>query len=156
MESPIKFRDLRHSDVFECFEIMCENYSEGRNSYWSNFFVKDLKGIVKKDEFYKGKGRVGTLYNKIIAFGCYSQSLISHNYYELFWINVKQDQQKKGFGKLLVNDLEEEICKDSNDKNPLVLFDTSTPLFYEKLGYKKIHKSGEHSLMVKSLGTDSD
>ena len=95
MESSMKFRDLRHSDVFECFEIMRENYSEEKNSYWSNVFVKDLDVTIKKGESCKSKGRVLSLYNKIIAFGCYSQFPMSHDIYELFLINVKKGQQKK-------------------------------------------------------------
>ena len=67
---------------------------------------------------------------------------------------LKRVNKKKGFGKLLINDLEEEICKEDKNKNLLVLFDTGKPLFYKNLGYKEIHKSGKHSLMIKSLIKD--
>lgn len=75
---------------------------------------------------------------EILAFGGFIPSWVDNNVYNLFWINVNPKYQNKGIGTRIVKELLKEIKKIKNPKPKMVTISTKIPLFYQKLGFKKM------------------
>lgn len=91
----LSFSDIKKTDIATCLSIMQKNYDETNDSFYSRNLIIDLQDIFVKDNIYKSNCRICLSGNDIVGFGCYKQSKMSFDIYELFWINVKYEYQNK-------------------------------------------------------------
>lgn len=160
MKDRIGCRKLDYSDINKCLEIMKQCFPLGKEEkFWTGVFIKDLTDILNGDKLYNQNCLVVTRNEtEIIGFGCYMQSNMAHNIYELTWISISPENQNKGIGKYLVVELEKDICKGETKSGDgfEIMFETHKPYFYEKLGYKSIYKTGgDNIIMIKSCSMNS-
>ena len=78
----------------------------------------------------------------IAGYVCFGKSPMSYATYDLYWIAINPQVQKKGIGKSLMKFVENEIVKEHGNQ---ILLETAskssydpTRKFYEALGYQKI------------------
>ena len=79
---------------------------------------------------------------KTTGYVAYSEIPGTSGSYELYWLAVQKELQKRGIGKILVKAAEDEICEARGRHIYLTTSDTdlylSTRMFYEKLGYERV------------------
>ena len=145
----MKLRLLEKKDIKECGKIVRKNYD-----------VHDEKLVIAemKDMWSKGSFRptyfVAEEKGKIIGFAGYIQSWIDYSVYNIFWVNVLQEEQKRGVGQIVVKKIISEIKKHKNAK--LIILSASTrrhnDRYYKKhFGFKIIQKFGTTSHALMSL-----
>jgi N-acetylglutamate synthase-like GNAT family acetyltransferase len=138
----MKIQLLTKKDIKEASRIVGMNYSKK---------YEDSSSLELKEMFSKAPVRpyyyVAKEGNTVVGFAGYMQSWMDYNVYQIFWVNVDPQYQKKGIGKLLVGKIVEEIKKKKKVK--LILLTTSSPLYYEKhFNFKTIESFNEcHHLM---------
>lgn len=145
----MRLRALKQKDILSCSKIIEKNYSK---KYRDNSILemKEMFGNSK----IKPKYIVAEENNKIRGFGGYIQSWIDYGIYQIFWINVDPEFQRKNIGTKIVNEIIKEIksLEGWAKKASLVELSTSKPEFYEKkFGFKKVYnkKDNEYLMVLK-------
>lgn len=147
----LTFQKLTASDIDACLSILKENYPEEKDRCWQIVLRKDIENVLNKA--YPSEYLLAILNESIVGFGCWMEN--GHpTVYCLTWINVTPKEQGKGIGKALVQELETAILKANRNTSYITLL-TTKPVFYERLGYKKISKQGENDLLVKKFFPES-
>lgn len=77
----------------------------------------------------------------ILGFACFGPTPLTHGTFDLYWICVRRDVQRKGAGKALMQHVEDEVRR---SEGRLLVLDTSgrpdyepTRAFYESIGYTR-------------------
>lgn len=93
-----------------------------------------------RDEYtfivYRNGGR------EILGFACYGPNALTDRNWDLYWICVKKSRQKGGIGKILLCEIEQEICR--KDARALYVDTSDTEAyaaargFYERNGYQQV------------------
>lgn len=90
--------------------------------------------------------------NEIVAIGECSLSGLSDNTYAINWVCVREDCKGKGYGRIVVDFLENQIFKnDSNFAMILALCKKDKQSFYEKFEYQPIYTSTDNNDFVLML-----
>ncbi len=80
--------------------------------------------------------------NAVLGFACYGPTAMTDRVWDLYWIGVARAYQKNGVGKVLLQQVEQEVCKRGARAIYLETSDSElyTPAreFYEKNGYEYV------------------
>ncbi len=95
--------------------------------------------------------------NNVRAFVCYGEAALSAHAFDLYWIVVHPDFQRRNIGTNLMNLVEKAVRKDGGR---MILIETSSSpgygkarRFYRRLGYRQIaripdfYRRGDHKLI---------
>ena len=125
----MKIRQLKKQEIEEAVRINRENLPEYD---YDDSIRKELEAMfdsaVRTPEFFAIEDNGG----KMIAFGGYAQSWMSYEVYDMIWINVDPEHQRKGHGTKLV----EKIIQTIKEKNAaMIMLYCRDPEFYERFGF---------------------
>ncbi len=80
--------------------------------------------------------------SSVVGYACYGPTPLTQGVYDLYWIVIDQSLQGKGFGRLLIANVEQDVLLRGGR---MLLIETSsqdsyagTILFYQKRGYQEI------------------
>lgn len=143
-------RKLEKSDVEFVVEIVRKNYSLLEAKQAKLEILEMFKNGVIKPQYFVAESK------GIVGFGGFIKSWMNDGVYNIFWINVAPEEQKKGVGKSLVQKLIVEIKKKKDSKLILLTADTTkgNDKYYGNLfGFKKIESfdSTKDSIMALSI-----
>ncbi|MDO8499841.1 MAG: GNAT family N-acetyltransferase [bacterium] len=141
----MRLRALKQSEIEEAARIVGANYSEAfRHSTAKEMRQMFLSGAIKP--YYL----VAIDRGRIVGLGGFIQSWMDYSVYELFWINVRKEFQRKGVGTVIVVELLKIIKK---KQGALVLLSTLKPKFYYQFGFKKLkHQKIDSGYVLMELG----
>jgi GNAT superfamily N-acetyltransferase len=122
----------------------------------SGFFYDyeiDVAEELVNENLSKGEEKSGYIFNiaeqdeEPVGFTCYGKIPCTEDSFDLYWIGVHQNQKGTGIGKILMNQLENDIAGLGGNR---IWIETSsrplyepTRLFYLKTGYKLIAEMPE-------------
>jgi predicted N-acetyltransferase YhbS len=136
----MKIRKMRPGDIDECTAIVRTNYSVA----FAKSAAKELKEMF-------GSAHIKPLYfvaeekGEIVGFAGCVESWVDYGTYEIFWLNVAPEKQRRGIGKKLVATILTELKKRKPD---LVLLSTTAPDYYKKhFGFRTLAIMTEYRLM---------
>lgn len=130
----------------------------------NTFSREEVNVAMEMAEEYLEKGKKSD-YNFLIAkenenlmgFLCYGPTSLTKHTYDLYWIAVSKNHQRKSIGAKLLKDCEERIKK---SKGKIIVIETSSTKkyekarnFYQKFGFKKIteirnfYKEKDHKII---------
>lgn len=76
----------------------------------------------------------------ILGFACYGPTALTDRIWDLYWICVEKNHQKNGIGKILLQEIEQDVCRHGGRAIYLDTSDTegyaSAREFYERNGYE--------------------
>jgi ribosomal protein S18 acetylase RimI-like enzyme len=145
-------RTVRKEDIERIAEIVqsAENFNPGERETAIELIKESLAGdddyivFVLEEE------------DKVHGYVCYGPTPLTEGTYDLYWIAVDSESQGKGYGRALLQFVEEDLRK---RKARLLVIETSsmetygnTVRFYEKAGYqlasviKEFYKPGDDKL----------
>jgi GNAT superfamily N-acetyltransferase len=134
----MKIRLLKKKEIRQASVIVGLNYNKK---------YKKSSTLELKDMF--GNGAVKPVYfvaeekGKIIGFAGFIQSWMDYNIYQIFWVNVLPELQRKGIGKKLVMKVINEIRKKKDAR--LILLTTNYPKYYkDHWNFRTIEMFGEN------------
>ena len=132
----IKLRLLKRNDVSACARIVGMNYSEKYlrtsqeeiASMFSNAAVTPIYWVAEAD-------------GHIVGFAGYIQSWMDYSIYQIFWVNVLPDLQRRGVGQKLVRKLITEVRKKNGSELIQLTATKPNATYYRtKFGFKSIIK----------------
>jgi len=154
--SKLAIDDFNASHTDQIMALLCElkDHGSGKDMFLSwEIFQEKLAGIM--DYSIKVIEENST----VLGFITYSKAMLSEDFYELHWMAVKPSCRSRGFGRKLIEEMEQHVR--SNGGKAIILdtfsssnYDAARHL-YEKLGYKLFAKlenyysKGIHQLIYK-------
>jgi len=146
----MKFRQLRKNEVISASKIVGQNYF----SRYERASLEDFRAMFGK-QWIRPQYRVIEAKKKPIAVAGFIASVMDYHTYELFWVNVAPEYQRRGIGTKLVAQVLSEIKKiRGKDKQAyLVLLGTTKPAFYGQFKFRTLLRFNKrkHYLMALSL-----
>lgn len=143
----MKIRPLQEADIPAAAAIVGRNYSH-EFEISSAAELREMFGTAVIKPSYIVSEEDG----RILGFAGFMQSWMDYNLYNVFWVNVDPDHQRKGIGKQLVRHVIDEIRK--RDGSRLILLTTDSPTYYaDNFGFKILQSfmGGTYQLMSLSL-----
>lgn len=139
-------RPIEKSEISQAADIVRKNYS----AEYGEAATREISAMFDNPTI-PPQYLVAEQDGRILGFAGYIQSWMDYNAYEIFWVNVEPEHQRRGIGSALVS----RVLEDIREKEALtVLLTTSSPNYYEtKFGFKTVNKfkSGKYSMMVLNL-----
>jgi len=144
----IIIRLLEERDIDACAAIVGANYSEEYRkpsrdeiaSMFSNAAIKPTYWVAESNK-------------EVVGFGGYVQSWMDYGVYQIFWVNVPAQFQRRGIGRLLVNKLISEIRnKPESDLIQLTATEKNATYYRKHLGFVRsirINKTPEYLMYMK-------
>ena len=131
----MKLRLLQKKNIKACAIIVGQNYSKN----WQRTSSAELKSMFSNTAI-RPVYWVAEDERKIVGFAGYIQSWMDYNIYQIFWVNVLPELQKRGIGKQLVSKVINEIKKDKNAYLIQLTATTPNSKYYRK--YFKFKNTG--------------
>jgi ribosomal protein S18 acetylase RimI-like enzyme len=136
----MKIRLLEKSDIRAAAAIVGQNYSE-RYKRSATAELRSMFGnaAIKPKYFVAEKEKA------VIGFAGYTQAWMDYSIYEIFWVNVRPEFQRRGVGKLLIAELIEDIRKQKGARTILLTADflKQLPDYYQRgFGFRTILSFG--------------
>jgi L-amino acid N-acyltransferase YncA len=131
MTPSIIFRPLKKQDIASCLNMVARNYPNEKNA--ADQARPELLAMFDSkvaQPFYIVAERDGEL----VGFGGYAQSWMEYRVYELFWVNIKLEEQGKGYGTKLIDKLVDAIQQFDPKATCVVLTARRIP-FYKRVGF---------------------
>ena len=143
-----KIRRLKKEDIAHCLRIVKENESgskkEARN---------DMEAMFNKDSWIQPDFFVMTdAQKKIVAFGGYAPDVFDWDCYGLFWLNVRQKEQGKGYGQAMVAHILNRIQQArKKEKYTVVILSCDSHLrkFYAAAGFKVMLQKKDGGILMR-------
>ena len=86
---------------------------------------------------------------EIVGFAGFAPSWISDYIYEIFWVQVKRNFQRKGIGALIMKETIRMIKRIQNQSRTcVILLTTRSPQFYKKCKFRTILKFADNKKFV--------
>ena len=145
-------RNLSESDIDDCVKMVNINF----NGIYNNCKEELLIGLKDENQFF----RCIEIDGKCIGFAGYTYSNFTYNSYGIYYVDIDPNYQNKGYGKVLINSILNEIKnkpidKDIyNDKDKIWVMLTckkSVTEFYNHLNFKIIHNTQNKYLLLLEL-----
>jgi predicted N-acetyltransferase YhbS len=140
----MKIRPLKRSDIPLAAKIVKVNYSEKYEKKAFRELEATFKNLAVIPKYIVAEEK-----GEMLGFAGYVQAWMDYGIYEIFWVNVKPEQQNKGIGTKLVREAIEII---KTRKASMVLLTSKSPSFYaKKFGFKKMvkFKNGDWLMALK-------
>ncbi len=138
----MKIRPIRLDEAGEASRIIFTNY---KNKKYQRSSKLEIEAMFK-NYVYKPKYMVAEENGGITGFAGYIVSWMDYNIYQIFWVNVRPEYQKKGIGTALVNKIIQNVKKKKNVS--LILLSTNKPKFYEKFGFATLMEIKKDSYLM--------
>ncbi len=142
-------RLAKKSDIEDIIHIIAKAFSNED----AKLAKKEISEMFSKS-FNKPTYVVAIEKNEIIGFAGFIQSWFDSNIYEIFWVTISPDFQKKGIGIKIVGDIVRRIklFKDHLKADAIIL-STFSPEFFMKCGFEKISTLSDNKrfLMIMKL-----
>lgn len=136
----IKISKLRFGDVKEAASIVRKNYSKQYEKLASNELKEMFSSSSNRPIYFVAK------HNKeVVGFAGYIQSWMDYSIYEIFWVNVLPEKQKKGIGRMLVSKIIGEIKKKKNSRTILLSANHTvgnSSYYKQQFGFRAVFKFG--------------
>ena len=140
MQDGITIRNFTYDDLNKC-----SNLIEMAWPHEKNIFLEDISEYVNSTNYYFGLYFViAEADDKIVAMAILTHSLMATDINELQWVVTHPDYRKRGIAKKLI-----EMCKDRTlAEGKSLIFVTTEPEFYKKLGFTTIIPYGRGKFVV--------
>lgn len=149
--NPMRVRLLTQKDLPDAGEIVGLNYT---NKYKKMAIgeLNDMFGASSIRPLYY----VVEIQKQVVGFGGYIQSMIDYGVYQMFWVNVHPNWQKRGVGKLLVSKIINEIKKKEDAELIILSADNrvgNQDYYKDKFDFRVVQEieGGRTSLMTLSI-----
>jgi N-acetylglutamate synthase-like GNAT family acetyltransferase len=130
----MKIRTAKKNDIEQMVDLIKKTFSQEDAEYAHSEINEMFSDSIVKPNYMIAEEN-----GKIIGITGFSSSWFDFNMYEIFWVGVDPNVQKKGIGKLLVAKVLEEIGKFSGqNKADMAILSTEAVTFFEKCGFEKI------------------
>lgn len=143
----MNIRTLQEADIPAAAAIVGKNYSPKDGESATREF-QDMFGSAAIKPRYVVAEKEGN----IIGVAGFTQSWMDYNVYNIFWVNVDPNHQRKGVGKLLMQRIIDEIKAQPDSR--LILLTTDSPAYYqEHFQFEDLYTfmDGTYRLMCLSL-----
>lgn len=151
----MKIRPLRRGDISSASKIIGRNYS----LKYQHSSIREMNAMFD-NKVIPPKYFVAEENEAVIGCGGYIQSWMDYTVYNIFWINVMPEYQRKGIGTKMVGTIIAEIKRQKHvgHKAGMILLSTDKPRFYkEKFGFKVLSRlQNKYSLMGLKLFTNTN
>ena len=146
----MNLRLAKKTDILDMVEIVKKTFSkEDVKSAKEEFAEMFSKSVIKP--IYV----VAVEKEKIIGFAGYIPSWFDFNIYEVFWVAVSPDFQKKGIGKEIMEEVIRQIkLYDGHAKAYSIILSTSSPNFFKKCGFKTISDLPNDNGVIMTINID--
>lgn len=142
----MKLRQLKREDIISCSKIVEQNYSEK----YANNSILEMNEMFS-NSVIKPKYIVAEENDEILGFGGYIQSFMDYQVYQIFWINVKPDFQRRSIGTKIVKKIIDEIkdiCGEDKKARIIQLTTTKEDFYDKKFNFIKVADLGEDEYLM--------
>ena len=145
----IYLKDINEENLLEC--VLLTTNKEGKNYVFEEFVASNAFSIAQSK--VQESWTVKAIYNEDLMIGFTMYGYCNeYDFYEICRLMIDHKYQGKGFGRISLRKIIEEMKKNEDCKDIYISFDPKNNIarsLYESLGFKDTGKTLEEELLFK-------
>jgi len=125
----MRIRSIVEDDIPTLASIVAENY----DAHCAQMFYPDARCALA-DGAWRPRFLVADVDGKAVGCACWSVDWSSWGVFNICWVQVEKQRQRRGIGKGLI----EAVLAELRPQATLILLSTSLPTYYHRWGFREL------------------